>query len=154
MELKARNLVEQGVESPWDGKLGLAAKVHYSFMTRSYRDRDFDIDVAMKPLDLIGGDYCSINVRDDNRVLLCMCDVVGHDIVSALLSSRINTLATMTHIGDGDPCGLLESINDFLCDNLGDTGIYASLFCVLIDRNSRRFSYAGAAHPPALHFCA
>lgn len=149
-----RNILEQDIESPWDGKLGLAAKVHYSFMTRSYRDDAFDIDVVLNPLDLIGGDYCSINVRVDERVLLCMCDVVGHDIVSALLSSRINTLAMMSDSKDGDPCALLESINEFLCDNLGDTGIYASMFCVLIDRRRMCFSYAGAAHPPALHFSA
>jgi len=149
-----RNMVEQDVKSPWDDKLALAAKVHYSFMTRSYRDEAFDIDVALNPLDLIGGDYCSINVRLDERILLCMCDVVGHDIVSALLASRINTLAMMSDSEDGDPCALLESINEFLCDNLGDTGIYASMFCVLIDRRRMCFSYAGAAHPPMLHFSA
>gem|GEM_PF-3178419 len=152
--LNMHDSVKQGAESPWDGKLRLAAKVHYSFMTRSYRDQDFDIDVALKPLDLIGGDYCSINVREDGRILLCMCDVVGHDIVSALLSSRINTLAMMSDIAGGDPCALLESINGFLCDNLGDSGIYASMFCVLIDRATMSFSYAGAAHPPILHFSA
>ncbi len=134
--------------------LKLAAKVHYSFMPRAYNDHDFDVDVHLTPLHNIGGDYCSIKLHQDNRLLLCICDVVGHGITSALLAARINTLVMTVRDDISDPCSLLDLINTFLCDHLGDSGIYASMFCLMIDRDAMTFSYAGAAHPPALHYSA
>jgi serine phosphatase RsbU (regulator of sigma subunit) len=135
-----------------DEDIELAAKVHYSFLPDSYENAFLEIAVNAIPFDRIGGDYCSVLPVSDDKLVICMCDTVGHGTASALFASRVNTY-TLTHaLRQHEPCKLINSLNEFLCRRLADTGMYTTFSTILFDRKNRTMEGAGAAHPPVLHY--
>src|SRR6056297_3343797 len=132
--------------------LDLAAQVHYSFLPEDYEDDRISIAVSLRPLFPIGGDYCSVLLLDDRRLLVCMCDAVGHGTAAALFASRINTyVLTHAHLHPS-VCNLTEGLNAYLCQRLGETGIYTSFYAPLLDLEAGCMSFIGAAHPPLLQY--
>ncbi len=132
--------------------LQLAAKVHYGFLPNDYEDDRLNIAVSLRPLYALGGDYCSILPLGENRILICICDAVGHGVSAALFAARINTYV-LTHAKvDMALCELVEGLNAYLCKRLAGTGMYATFYAVLMDFESGTMSLSGAAHPPVLQF--
>ena len=130
--------------------LQLAAKVHYGFLPENYEDDRLKIAVNLIPLYTIGGDYCSILPLDNDRILIGICDAVGHGVSAALFAARINTYV-LTHAREGlMPCDLVAGLNAYLCNRLSETGMYATFYSLLLDFESRTMTLAGAAHPPVL----
>lgn len=131
--------------------LHLAARVHYGFLPEDYEDERLSIAVTLRPLYTIGGDYCSILPLGEKRILLSICDAVGHGVSAALFAARINTYV-LTHASpDLIPCELVSGLNAYLCKRLSGTGMYATFFALLLDFESETMTLAGAAHPPVLH---
>jgi sigma-B regulation protein RsbU (phosphoserine phosphatase) len=130
--------------------LELAAKVHYSFLPEDYEDDRLNIAVTLKPLHALGGDYCSILPLEKNRILICSCDAVGHDVSAALFAARINTYVLTHARPELIPCDLVAGLNAYLCQRLGDTGMYATFYALLFDFESDTMTLTGAAHPPVL----
>ncbi|MEE9542994.1 MAG: PP2C family protein-serine/threonine phosphatase [Thermodesulfobacteriota bacterium] len=132
--------------------LELAAKLHYSFLEESYSSDFVEVSVKGRPFDSVGGDYSSILPLSKDRLMVCMCDTVGHGITSALLAARVNTFV-LTHMRQNrDPCGLIDSLNSYLFERLAGTGIYTTFAVAIFDFTSMTMNYVGAAHPPLLHF--
>jgi len=130
----------------------LARRVHYGFLPRRFSDETLDIAVAVLPHEEIGGDYCSIFPVDEERLVVCLCDAVGHGLASALFAARVNTYV-LTHAAESShPCALIESLNEFVCEHLPFAGMYATFFSIFFDTGQRTMRYAGAGHPPALHY--
>ncbi|MFQ5587021.1 MAG: PP2C family protein-serine/threonine phosphatase, partial [Thermodesulfobacteriota bacterium] len=116
-----------------DEDIALAAKVHYSFLPDSYGNEFMDIAVKALPYDRIGGDYCSILPVSDDKLIVCMCDTVGHGIASALFAARVNTFVLTHALQQHDPCTLIHSLNEFLCQRLSSTGRYTTFFAIFFD---------------------
>ncbi len=129
-----------------------AARIHYSFLPEEFRDGHMHIAVNCVPWSDIGGDYCSILPLSDGRVVVCLCDAVGHDVGSALYAARINTFVIAHAPRVSHPCELLDELNAFLCRSLAGVGIYASFFAAFMDTRRGILDYAGAGHPPAIHY--
>lgn len=129
-----------------------AARIHYSFLPSDYRDPYLNVSVLCRPYGELGGDYCSVVPLEDGRVLVCLCDAVGHDISSALYAARINTFVLAHAPRAEHPCELVDLLNDFLCTALGDIGLFASFFVAILDPAVGALDYAGAGHPPVLHY--
>ena len=91
-----------------------AARIHYSFLPEEFRDGHMHIAVNCVPWSDIGGDYCSILPLNDGRVVVCLCDAVGHDVGSALYAARINTFVIAHAPRVSHPCELLDELNAFL----------------------------------------
>jgi sigma-B regulation protein RsbU (phosphoserine phosphatase) len=133
-------------------QIELAARLHYGFLPRSFANGSIDAAVELHPFRQIGGDYCSIFQARKNRVIFGVCDVVGHTVASALVAARVNTFV-MTHAMEAEhPCELIEPLNSFLCRNVSADLLFTSYFSLIMDLDTREISYAGAGHPPALHY--
>lgn len=133
-------------------ELERAAQVHYSFLPENYSDKYLDIAVQSRPLNKIGGDFCSILSVDEKRLILCMCDTVGHGIPSALYAARVNTFVLTHGKRSESPCDLINALNEFLCQRLSSTGLYTTFCSIFIDIEKKEMSLSGAAHPPVLYF--
>jgi sigma-B regulation protein RsbU (phosphoserine phosphatase) len=129
-----------------------AAQVHYSFLPENYSDKYLDIAVYSQPLNKIGGDFCSILPVDEKRIILCMCDTVGHGIPSALYAARVNTYVLTHGKRYESPCDLINALNEFLCQRLSSTGMYTTFCSIFIDVEKKEIALSGAAHPPVLYF--
>ena len=133
-------------------ELHRAAQVHYSFLPQHYSNGVVDIAVKTRPLNALGGDYCSIYPIEKDCVLVCMCDAVGHNVASALFASRINTFVLTHALQKHCPCHMIESLNEHLCQRMSTTGMFTTFFSVFINTQKKDFFYAGAGHPAALHY--
>lgn len=129
-----------------------AARIHYSFLPEDYADGRLEIAVRSRPCMSLGGDYCSILPLEDGRVVVCLCDAVGHDTASALYAARINTFVLAHAPRAEHPCELVERLNAFLAGALADVGLFASFFVAFLDPHAGTLEFAGAGHPPALHY--
>ncbi|MEE8525140.1 MAG: SpoIIE family protein phosphatase [Thermoanaerobaculia bacterium] len=97
-----------------DSDIELARRVHYGFLPQVFSNDTLDIAVAVLPHEDLGGDYCSIFPVADERVVVCLCDAVGHGLASALFAARVNTYV-LTHARESPhPCALIESLNEFV----------------------------------------
>ncbi|GMQ97198.1 MAG: hypothetical protein BMS9Abin15_0898 [Gammaproteobacteria bacterium] len=128
-----------------------AAALHYSFLPKHYNNDHIDVAIEVKPYKLLGGDYCSIFPIDDHRLVLCLCDVMGHDVAASLLAARINTFVLTQAIAKQCPCHLIESLNSHLCQRIEQSGMTTTFFSVFIDAETETKTYAGAGHPPVIH---
>lgn len=133
-------------------EIDLAARVHYGFLPEAFSNDTLDIAVNNRPFSRIGGDYCSIFQIDAGRVIVCMSDVRGHNVASALLAARVNTFV-LTHVMDVmHPCDLIEPLNKFLCNNFSDNVMYTSFYSMIFHLDTMQIDFAGAGHPPAIHY--
>jgi len=135
-----------------EDEIQLARTVHYGFMPRSFSNEQLDVAVDLLPQSDIGGDYCSIFPVDEDRLIVSLCDALGHGVAAALYAARVNTYV-LTHAADcRHPCQLIESLNEFLCAHLPFSGMYATFYSIFFDRPGGSMTFAGAGHPPALHY--
>ena len=133
-------------------EIEFAAKVHYGFLPERFSNDMLDVVVEARPWKGIGGDYCSVFPVGDNHLVLCICDAVGHGLASALFAARINTFVLSHMMHSRCPCELIEAMNQFFCQRLVGSGMYASFFSMVLDREKCEFSYAGAGHAQPVYY--
>ncbi len=130
--------------------LELARRLHRSLLPPRTNTERADVSLICREYHLLGGDYGTAYWLNDNLLMLCVCDVTGHGIASALLAARINTFVRFEVKQGLHPCQILNDLNGFLTRNFTGMGIFATFFCALVDWQEGRIQYAGAGHPPAL----
>jgi len=128
----------------------LARRIHRSLLPDNLRDERVDVAVHYEEHAMLGGDYCSVFKRSDDHLFLCVYDVTGHGLPSALLAARISSFVQHEITVARHPCEALDSLNRFVAGYFNGLGIYATFLCVEIDLLRRSIAYAGAGHPPAL----
>ena len=133
-------------------EIDLAARLHYGFLPERYANDVINAAVKSRPFKKIGGDYCSIFQPEDNRVIVGICDVVGHSIASALLAARVNTFVMTHSVQVEHPCTLIEGLNTFLCDHFRGDTLYTSFFSLFLNLETLEIDFAGAGHPPVIHY--
>lgn len=135
-----------------ESELELARQVHYAFLPQGYEDEHLEVTVTAVPHQGLGGDYCGIVPLPGGRVALTMCDATGHDLAAALFAARVNTYVLSRVTRTPDPSQLISSLNEFLFRRLRDVNMYATFCAVIMDPRAGTWSFAGAGHPPAVHF--
>lgn len=130
----------------------LAAKVHYGFLPINRSDDQVDISIFSQPSRIIGGDYCGISNVGNKKYILSICDAVGHSVASAMYAARVNAYVLIEGPRIKDPCEMVISLNQFLCEHLHNVGMYASLLVAYLDLQNNVLQYMGAGHPSALHY--
>jgi serine phosphatase RsbU (regulator of sigma subunit) len=128
----------------------LARRIHRSLLPQPLRDERIDLAVHYEEHEILGGDYCSVFQRTEDRLFLCVCDVTGHGLPAALLAGRISSFVQHEITVAHQPCEVVDALNRFVSSHFDGLGIYATFLCLDIDLRGRRIAYAGAGHPPAL----
>jgi serine phosphatase RsbU (regulator of sigma subunit) len=101
------------------------------------------------PASLIGGDYFYIVRVSDSCAGIFICDVMGHGVRSALITSMLRALIEALGPEAADPGHLLTRLNAELTNILKQTGtvlFVTSLYCTL-DWQSGRLRFSRAGHP-------
>ncbi len=101
----------------------------------------------------VSGDFFSAFPVGENAVGVLICDVMGHGVRSALITSMIRGLVEEHSSAAGDPGELLTRINHALTLILQQAGItmFATCFYVVADVGRGELRFANAGHPSALH---
>lgn len=99
--------------------------------------------------DILGGDFFHIVYLSDYRAGLFMCDVLGHNVSSALITSMIRALVASYRSIAYNPGKLLTQINHKfieLLEHYPET-MYATANYIVVDLEKSLFTYASAGHP-------
>lgn len=136
----------------YDRDLNAAAHVHHSFLPEPIDNAAIDLAFRYLPIQTLGGDFCSAFWASDTRLIVCMCDVTGHGVTSALYAARINSFVLSHARAVSHPDDLVVRLNRFLYERLSAMGVYTAFFSAYIDLDCMQLAHANAALPPPIRY--
>ncbi|MEJ2638883.1 MAG: SpoIIE family protein phosphatase, partial [Desulfosarcinaceae bacterium] len=101
--------------------------------------------------DQTGGDYYDylvVGPPEKPRLLVIVGDVAGHGIPSALLMATARALIRQRFHLDGDLKTKLADVNRLLCQDVGDSGQFMTLFVAEICAQDGDLTWVRAGHEP------
>ena len=106
-----------------------------------------------QPAGAVSGDFFSVFPVSATGVGIFICDVMGHGVRAALVTSMMRALLEQHSGTDPDPGRLLSLINHGLHSILKQAGttMYATGVMMIADAAKAELQYAIAGHPPPLH---
>ena len=96
------------------------------------------------PAQEIGGDYCEIFEIDEDHMGFVIADVSGHGIVSALISSMIKMVCTLSKDLLIEPHLFLKYINYYLYDKIG--GHFLTMIAGVLNTKNHFLKVANSGH--------
>jgi len=101
----------------------------------------------------VSGDFFNVFPIGEKAAGIFICDVMGHGVRSALITSMIRGLVEEHGQAAADPGELLTRVNRALAVILkqADTTMFATCFYVVADVERAQLRFANAGHPSALH---
>lgn len=101
----------------------------------------------------VSGDFFNIFSIGEKAAGIFICDVMGHGVRAALITSMIRGLVEEHVQAAADPGELLTRVNRALAVILkqADTVMFATCFYVVADVERAQLRFANAGHPSALH---
>lgn len=112
----------------------------------------FEFYVDYKPREDVGGDFYDFMRLDDNRLAICVCDVVGKGLPAALIMARLSSElrhVVRTDINAGEAFTRLDDVlTPFLNPAFSFESRFVSMMMVIIDLKSMKMSMVSAGHPP------
>jgi len=105
-----------------------------------------------RPLETVGGDFFHILTLSETRVGVLICDVMGHEVRSALITAMLRAMSESLRTVAEQPGLMLARINDDMCNVLEQVGdiMFTTAMYMVIDRRERTVRYARAGHHEAL----
>jgi len=93
----------------------------------------------------VGGDYYDVIRIGEDRLALCVADVMGKGLGAALLMSNLQAAVRMLAPQVNDARDLCNRVNEVICAN-SVPGKFITFFYCVIDVKQRRISYTNAGH--------
>ena len=141
--------------------LKMAREVHQIFLSQGYPsflrgaasgESALRFTHRYLPTSALGGDFFEILPLSDTRAGVFICDVMGHGMRAALVTSILRGLIDKYRDCAHDPDRLLAEINHALMTNLKtvSTTIFATACYVVLDATTGQLRCASAGHPSPL----
>ena len=105
----------------------------------------FEIEGAWEPARVVGGDYFDVIRLSENKVAICIADVVGKSISAALLMANVQATVRAFASDAESPSWLCTRVNSVLCNNIA-SGKFVTLFYGVLDGESGTLHYSNAGH--------
>jgi sigma-B regulation protein RsbU (phosphoserine phosphatase) len=146
-----RFLRTEGRLAAVDRELTTARRIQQSILPdRVPQLQRFRLAVTYLPMTEVAGDfYDFLNVSASGATIL-MADVSGHGVPAALIASMVKVAAASSDADGPDPGAMLSAMSRKLDGQLG--GQFFTAMCLHLDGERREIAYAGAGHPPLLHW--
>lgn len=107
--------------------------------------RGFDIAGAWEPARVVGGDYYDVIKLSENKLAICIADVVGKSVSAALLMANVQATVRAFASDAASPAWLCNRVNSVLCNNIA-SGKFVTLFYGMLDAERRVLEYTNAGH--------
>jgi phosphoserine phosphatase RsbU/P len=105
----------------------------------------YSIAGAWQPARVVGGDYFDVLQLDDHRVGICIADVAGKGMASALLMANVQAIVRAFAKDSPSPADLCSRINRLLCESMAKGKFVTFLYGVL-NGETRVWEYCNAGH--------
>ena len=109
----------------------------------------FDVAGLWQPARLVGGDYFDVLALGENKLGICIADVVGKGVSAALLMANVLAAVRAFAFSDQNAASLCTRLNRVLCDNIAE-GKFVTFFYGVLDGSRRSLEYCNAGHLPPL----
>lgn len=118
--------------------------------------RSLVAEYQYEPSEMIGGDFFAFTRPSETSAGLLVCDVMGHGVRSALITTIISAVVHEAGTAACDAGQLLTKLNRYLRQVLEGAGttIFVTAAYAVIDLEAMTMDYAQAGHPPALRWYA
>ncbi len=146
LDLLKNNIQIKRYNNMYRNELQMAKQVQNSILPKKlFIYNDFIIDFRYFPLGEIGGDYFDFFKIDDNNVGVILCDVAGHGIPSALITTMIKTMVESSRNFYLSPKRLVKYINNQVMKILENC--FLTMIYGVINIPTGIFTYVRAGHP-------
>ena len=104
------------------------------------------------PAGKVSGDFFYVSRISDHLAGIFICDVMGHGVRSAMITSMLRALVEELQCNASEPGQLLARLNDDLFAILrqNDETMYATAIYMVIDTANLQVRWASAGHPSPL----
>jgi Amt family ammonium transporter len=108
---------------------------------------EFSIFATLKPAREVGGDFYDFYFLDEERLCICIGDVSGKGVPSALFMAMAKTLIKSKAVDDASTASILTHVNDELsADN--KTCMFVTIFAGILNIRTGELIYTNAGHSP------
>lgn len=161
-EAMMRHAVElEAANAQHRAELALASELQRAFLPERYpvfpphadpHESLLQFCHVYSPAEVVGGDFFSVVPLSRTSAGLLVCDVVGHGVRAALVTSMMN--AVIHDLGEyaSDPAVFLHLVNERLWASLGGRFGYGfvTAFYLVVYPSEHTIRFAGAGHPSPL----
>lgn len=139
LDLAKRELQEQ--------ELSRAREIQQALLPKEIPQIDgFEIACMWEPALTVGGDYFDVIKPSEQRLGICIADVVGKGVPAALLMATVQATVRAYAPDSLSPALLCDRVNAVLCANIaGDK--FVTLFYGILDARQNAMQYTSAGHP-------
>ena len=106
----------------------------------------FEVAAAWHPARAVGGDYFDVLAIANNRLAICIADVVGKGVSAALLMASVQATVRAFARDSVSPAWVCSRVNSTLCGNIA-TDKFVTFFYGVLDADMRTLQYCNAGHP-------
>lgn len=130
--------------------LKIAHEIQQNFLP-DLKERNYGVDIYAEsvPAFDVGGDFYDVVSLDHDRIGVILGDVSGKGVPAALYMVRAMSEYRFLAPQTSDPADLLARLNKPLSEQ-SFFGMFITMVCLVIDRNSRTVQYSSAGHLPVL----
>ncbi|HWA09385.1 MAG TPA: SpoIIE family protein phosphatase [Opitutaceae bacterium] len=159
-ELKTTQAEIAAKNRQMEDDLKMAREVQLAMLPQSFpacreeNGRSLQFASLYEPAGGVGGDVFDVLPLAGAAAGIVICDVMGHGVRSALITSMVRTMIEELRVHAPEPAALLTELNAHLTKLLQRTGdmIFVTAAYGVIDPGTRRLSYAQAGHPTPLRW--
>ena len=149
LQLETALAAETTVVRKQEQELVRARQIQQDLLPKSIPQlRGMQVAGAWQPASAVGGDYYDVVALDENRLAICVGDVVGKGITAALLMANLQAAFRAFATADAGPAAVCSKLNSFMCGNVA-SGKFISFFYCIVDARDRSLAYENAGHCPA-----
>lgn len=146
-DLKSTTAVKERMQ----GELNIARDIQMSMLPLTFPafpDRqDFTVYAKLQPAREVGGDFYDFFFGDDQRFFMCIADVSGKGVPSALFMAVTKTLIKSRAATDFSPASILSHVNTDLSRS-NESCMFVTIFLAVLDIETGRMTYSNAGHNP------
>jgi phosphoserine phosphatase RsbU/P len=146
LELQKAVEIEATQRELQDQELERAREIQQSLLPKQLPQLSgVEIAASWEPARIVGGDYFDVIKLSENKVAICIADVVGKSVSAALLMANVQAAVRAFASEAVPPSWLCSRVNSVLCNNIA-TGKFVTLFYGVLDTERQIFEYTNAGH--------
>jgi len=154
LKLYIRNVQEASAEAGRiENELKTAREIQLSMLPKiseEIKNRpEFDIYAFMTPALEVGGDFYDFFFISEKKFFFCVGDVSGKGIPASLFMAVCKTLIKGAALAGRPPSDILFTVNNALQSD-GDSCMFVTIFCAVLDISTGELSFSNAGHNPPL----
>lgn len=137
---------ELAIKARMDRELELARQVQQSFLPRTFPQvPSYTFGAYNEPAREVGGDFYDVIDLGEGRVGLVIADVSDKGMAAALYMALSRSLIRAEATREPSPRTVLGNVNRLLLE-LGEQGMFVSVFYAVLDAAAGSLTYARAGH--------